>query len=108
SDATTERAADAPLDPSGVEHADHASSPSSPSQAATSASAMFTCPMHPEVRQPGGGDCPECGMALEPDVATQATEYVCPMHPEIVRSEPGSCPICGMALEPRTAIADDD
>jgi Cu+-exporting ATPase len=26
----------------------------------------YTCPMHPEVRQPGPGDCPLCGMALEP------------------------------------------
>jgi Cu+-exporting ATPase len=29
--------------------------------------AMYTCPMHPEVRQPGPGDCPICGMALEPE-----------------------------------------
>lgn len=26
----------------------------------------FTCPMHPEIRQPGPGACPKCGMALEP------------------------------------------
>jgi Cu+-exporting ATPase len=26
----------------------------------------YTCPMHPEVRQPGPGPCPICGMALEP------------------------------------------
>ena len=26
----------------------------------------YTCPMHPEVRQQGPGDCPICGMALEP------------------------------------------
>src|SRR5215471_8930653 len=26
----------------------------------------YTCPMHPEVRQPGPGSCPKCGMALEP------------------------------------------
>jgi Cu+-exporting ATPase len=26
----------------------------------------YTCPMHPEVRQAGPGDCPKCGMALEP------------------------------------------
>lgn len=26
---------------------------------------VFTCPMHPEVRQPGPGACPICGMALE-------------------------------------------
>ena len=28
--------------------------------------AIYTCPMHPEVRQVGPGDCPKCGMALEP------------------------------------------
>jgi len=27
---------------------------------------IYTCPMHPEVRQVGPGDCPKCGMALEP------------------------------------------
>ena len=29
---------------------------------------IYTCPMHPEVRQAGPGACPICGMALEPDV----------------------------------------
>jgi len=28
--------------------------------------ALYTCPMHPEVQQSGPGDCPQCGMALEP------------------------------------------
>lgn len=28
--------------------------------------ATYTCPMHPEVQQVGPGDCPKCGMALEP------------------------------------------
>jgi P-type Cu+ transporter len=27
---------------------------------------IYTCPMHPEVRQVGPGSCPICGMALEP------------------------------------------
>ena len=27
---------------------------------------VYLCPMHPEVRQIGPGDCPKCGMALEP------------------------------------------
>jgi Cu+-exporting ATPase len=31
---------------------------------------IYTCPMHPEVRQVGPGACPICGMALEPDVIT--------------------------------------
>ena len=30
------------------------------------AGAVYTCPMHPEVRQIGPGSCPICGMALEP------------------------------------------
>ena len=29
--------------------------------------AIYTCPMHPEVRQIGPGSCPICGMALEPE-----------------------------------------
>ncbi|HEY0650879.1 HAD-IC family P-type ATPase, partial [Phenylobacterium sp.] len=31
---------------------------------------IYTCPMHPEVRQVGPGNCPICGMALEPEVFT--------------------------------------
>jgi Cu+-exporting ATPase len=29
---------------------------------------IFTCPMHPEIRQPKPGNCPKCGMALEPEM----------------------------------------
>ncbi|WP_316163678.1 heavy metal translocating P-type ATPase [Bradyrhizobium sp. SZCCHNRI20481] len=32
------------------------------------AGTIYTCPMHPEIRQVGPGTCPICGMALEPDV----------------------------------------
>ena len=32
----------------------------------TDPGAVYTCPMHPEVRQLGPGTCPKCGMALEP------------------------------------------
>ena len=68
------------------------------------------CPMHPEVRQESPGDCPDCGMALEPvDTAAPATriEYTCPMHPEVVQDSPGECPKCGMALEPRTVDVEE-
>jgi Cu+-exporting ATPase len=34
------------------------------------AGAIYTCPMHPEVRQVGPGACPLCGMALEPVAPT--------------------------------------
>ncbi len=34
------------------------------------AGAIYTCPMHPEIRQEGPGSCPICGMALEPLTVT--------------------------------------
>ncbi|WP_168879372.1 copper-translocating P-type ATPase [Rhizobium sp. P28RR-XV] len=34
---------------------------------------IYTCPMHPQIRQLGPGTCPICGMTLEPEVATAAT-----------------------------------
>jgi P-type Cu+ transporter len=82
-----------------------------PGAARKAASNEYTCPMDPEVRQEGPGDCPKCGMALEPVVAAlpvSKTEYTCPMHPEIIRDKPGSCPICGMALEPRTVSVEEE
>jgi len=36
--------------------------------------ATYTCPMHPQVRQVGPGDCPVCGMALEPVQVTAERE----------------------------------
>ncbi len=35
-----------------------------------SAATIWTCPMHPQIRRPGPGACPICGMALEPEVTT--------------------------------------
>jgi Cu+-exporting ATPase len=35
-------------------------------RAAADDTRIYTCPMHPEVRQVGPGSCPKCGMALEP------------------------------------------
>jgi Cu+-exporting ATPase len=73
--------------------------------------ALYTCPMHSEIRQNHPGSCPKCGMALEliaPIQAVSKTEYVCPMHPQIVRSGPGNCPICGMTLEQRMVSAGEE
>jgi P-type Cu+ transporter len=39
-------------------------------KAAVPEGAIYTCPMHPQIRQVGPGHCPICGMALEPEVAT--------------------------------------
>lgn len=41
--------------------------------------AIYTCPMHPQIRQTGPGACPICGMALEPVVMTAQT----PPNPEL-------------------------
>ncbi len=40
---------------------------------ATASGTVFTCPMHPQIRQTGPGSCPICGMALEPVTATADT-----------------------------------
>jgi Cu+-exporting ATPase len=42
--------------------------------------ALYTCPMHPEISQVGRGNCPICGMALEPVRASADT----PPNPELV------------------------
>lgn len=45
----------------------------------------YVCPMHPEVRQPGPGTCPKCGMMLEPVAAAPVA--------------PKKDPVCGMPVE---------
>ncbi|HEX7503555.1 MAG TPA: HAD-IC family P-type ATPase, partial [Acidobacteriota bacterium] len=71
---------------------------------------IYTCPMHPEVVQDHPGNCPKCGMTLEPkDVPAVVSNvlYTCPMHPEVIQDHPGHCPKCGMALEPVTTSAEE-
>jgi Cu+-exporting ATPase len=46
-------------------HAGHAAA-APPLPEATPAGTIYTCPMHPEVRQDHPGACPKCGMTLEP------------------------------------------
>ena len=96
-------------------------------QPGDSSPAVWTCPMHADVRQDGPGTCPHCGMHLvregagsgvgqsasgsaaapaptESQPATEqaaaGAEYTCPMHPDVRQLGPGACPICGMSLEP--------
>jgi P-type Cu+ transporter len=45
-----------------------------PASLAPTGSAVFTCPMHPEIREAGPGVCPICGMALEPIAPTLEPE----------------------------------
>jgi len=59
-------------DPAHAHH--HSSATREPRTAAatnpTSEGTIYTCPMHPEIRQVGPGSCPICGMALEPVMPT--------------------------------------
>ena len=47
---------------------------------AVPAGTIYTCPMHPQIRQVGPGACPICGMALEPELVAATSEP----NPELV------------------------
>jgi hypothetical protein len=69
-----------------------------PAPAATAAKKdVYTCPMHPDVKQDKPGKCPKCNMNLEKKETTKVT-YTCPMHQEITKEKPGKCPKCGMDM----------
>ncbi len=67
---------------------------------------VYSCPMHPNVKQAHAGMCPDCGMQLVPvKTKTKNTDegdamYSCPMHPEVIQKHAGMCPECGMQLVP--------
>ncbi|MBV9877025.1 MAG: copper-translocating P-type ATPase [Verrucomicrobia bacterium] len=67
--------------------------------------------MCPGVESEKPGDCPKCGMSLEPNHTHKKpsgkTIYTCPMHPQIEQDHPGNCPICGMTLEPKAGASGD-
>ncbi len=44
-----------------------------PTETPADPGAIYICPMHPKVRNVGPGDCPDCGMALEPEDITAET-----------------------------------
>jgi Cu+-exporting ATPase len=54
----------------GDQHHQPAASPPEAATAHVGGQPEYTCPMHPQVRQRGPGNCPICGMALEPVLAT--------------------------------------
>ncbi|MEN8161197.1 MAG: copper-translocating P-type ATPase, partial [Myxococcota bacterium] len=60
-----------------MSEAAHDHGPASPARAAPGG--VYTCPMHPEVRRQGPGECPSCGMALEPLTVTAEQ----PANPEL-------------------------
>jgi Cu+-exporting ATPase len=64
---------------------------------AESSGKFYTCPMHPEVRQPEPGQCPQCGMTLKPE-EKGGNE---PHHQKVPeKSEKMVDPVCGMLVQP--------
>ncbi|ART56729.1 copper-translocating P-type ATPase [Acidovorax carolinensis] len=51
-----------------------------PTGAPAGSGAIYTCPMHPEIRQDHPGNCPKCGMSLEPMIPELTQEA----NPELV------------------------
>lgn len=75
--------------------------PASPPAGARSGA--YVCPMHPDVRQQGPGDCPVCGMPLEPEMpsadADQATRHeLTDMTRRLVVSAVAAVPLVALAM----------
>jgi Cu+-exporting ATPase len=51
-------------------HHAHGQAPAAPTAGPPQPGTVYTCPMHPEIRQDHPGNCPKCGMALEPLMPT--------------------------------------
>ena len=77
--APADRASAPLLQIGGLKKASHPESRIPNSKSAT----IYTCPMHPEIRTPGPGACPKCGMALEPLITGVGPADEAP-NPELV------------------------
>lgn len=53
-------------------HAQDTSIPPASAGGEMSRATIYTCPMHPQIRQSGPGNCPICGMTLEPEMPVVA------------------------------------
>ncbi len=86
------------------EHARHQGrQPGAVSTPVAGADVEYTCPMHPEVVQIGPGDCPKCGMALEPKgISAEAPEdhELKDMRRRLLVSAVLSVPLFGLAMAP--------
>ena len=61
---------------------------------AAQAAPVWTCPMHPDVREPGQTPCPKCKMDLVPAEVDAIVHWTCPMHPSVKESGQTPCPMC--------------
>jgi Cu+-exporting ATPase len=69
---------------------------------ATPSGAIYTCPMHPEVRRIGPGNCPKCGMALEPllPTATEDDHAIGKVYRHLVIATALALPVVLVAMVP--------
>lgn len=60
---------------------EHPKAQQQPAQAQNADTQMYTCPMHPEIRQQGLGNCPKCGMDLIPvkEKAKESSQHMTDM-----------------------------
>jgi Cu+-exporting ATPase len=63
---------------------------------------IYTCPMHPEIRQIGPGHCPKCGMALEPLVPTEVEDdgEICSVRRRFWMATTLAIPVMLIAMAP--------
>ncbi len=77
--------------------------------------AVYSCPMHPQIRMDRPGKCPICQMKLvlvsgsgaKSAAASSDERYICPMMCTPAAQEKGRCPVCAMELVPATGGAGD-
>ncbi len=70
--------------------------------------AVYSCPMHPQIRMNQPGNCPICRMKLvlvsssksASSTAAADDRYICPMMCTPASSQAGRCPVCAMELVP--------
>jgi Cu+-exporting ATPase len=60
--------------------------------------AIYTCPMHPQVRRQGPGDCPLCGMALEPESGAADDAELVSMRRRFLFSAALTLPLAALAM----------
>ncbi|MBI1733986.1 MAG: copper-translocating P-type ATPase [Candidatus Rokubacteria bacterium] len=80
----------------------------SPAPSAPPDTRVYTCPMHPEVRQVGPGTCPKCGMALEPEAPAlddEANPELADMTRRFWVSLALTLPVIGLAMGEMFAAA---
>ena len=69
---------------------------------------IYTCPMHPQIRQEGPGACPICGMALEPELPSEddsaAKEEIASVSRKFWASALLTLPVVILAMAPHLGL----